>query len=342
MFANYKNNFINIRKPIKPLWSIWSKWNRALICLAQFFLVCATPIAIAENRSSDTYLGPKKTVFVDVVAAVEAMYGGNKLVGTTNEGLNAMLVDTLIRSGGFVVVERVALDTIQLEQDLGKGGATTAETAAVSGRMLGASAIVRATVTKFDPAAGGSELQIGIPFSKLLGGSAGVSGQQAIVEFSLRIIDTSTGQVIFTSKAAGTASSSSANVSATNNATGANLGASTFKSTPLGEAAEIAINAAVKQIVQAMAKVPWSTTVAAFDEGKVYLSAGAAQNLKAGTTLHVYRKGKALTDPDTGALLEVLMTSVGTIQIQSVNEKISTASVSSGDKPARGDVVRFE
>lgn len=296
----------------------------------------------ATNLPQELYLGPKKTVFVDVVGAVEAMYGSMRAVGTTNEGLNAMLVEALLRSGGFVVLERVALDDIQLEQDLGKNGSTTAATAAQSGRMLGASAVVRATVTKFEANAGGSDLRLGIPFGKLLGGSAGVSDQKAIVEFSLRIIDTSTGQIIATSKATGSANSTSTNVTATNNQTGANVGANTFKNTPLGEAAESAINAAVKQIIVGMAKVPWSSTVSDFDEGKVYVSAGRAQNLQVGTVLHVYRKGKVLTDPDTGVVLEVLMTNVGTIKLQTVNEKVSSATVLSGDPPARGDIVKFE
>lgn len=307
----------------------------ALVCLA-----CVMNAAIAADSPPEEYSGPKKTVFVDVVGAAEAMYGGNQSLGTTNEGLNAMLVDALVRSGRFVVVERVALGDIQLEQDLGRGGATTPETAAASGRMLGANAIVRATVTKFEANAGGGGVQIGLPIGRMLGGTAGVAGQHAVVEFNLRIIDTSTGQIIATSKASGTSSATNANVTAVNSNNGATVGANAFKNTPLGTAAEVAINAAVKQIDLGMGKVPWVASVVAFDDGKVYIGAGAAQNLKAGMTLHVYRRGKVLTDPDTGVVLDTLMTSVGTIQIQSVGDKVSIATVTSGDPPIRGDIVR--
>lgn len=314
-----------------------------VIWLACMGPVCAAAVSVAADSPSDAYVGPKKTVFVDVVGAAEAMAGGSAVVGTTNEGLNAMLVDALIHDGRFVVVERVALNDIQLEQQLGKDNATTPETAAVSGQMLGASAIVRATVTKFEPAAGGGGLQIGgLPLGRLMSGTAGVTGQYALVEFNLRIIDTSTGQVIATSKASGTANSSSANVSAMNNKSGANVGTTAFKTTPLGEAAESAINAAVKQIALGMEHLPWSALVVASDGGKVYVNAGAAQNLKAGALLHVYRKGKVLTDPATGVVLETLMTNVGMIQIQSVNAKVSIATVTSGDPPARGDLVKFD
>lgn len=324
--------------------------NKALLFASRLLLIWSTSLGLAMaathgttvSPSQEAYVGPKKTVFVDVVGAVEAMYGSMRAVGTTNEGLNAMLVEALMRSGGFVVLERVALDDIQLEQDLGKNGSTTAATAAQSGRMLGASAVVRATVTKFEANAGGSDVRIGIPFGRLLGGSAGVSDQKAIVEFSLRIIDTSTGQIIATSKASGSANSTSANVAATNNQTGANLGANTFKNTPLGEAAESAIQLAVQQIIAGMAKVPWSSTVSDADDGKIYISAGRAQNLQVGTVLQVYRKGKVLTDPETGVVLEVLMTNVATIKLQMVNEKISSATILSGNQPVRGDIVKFE
>jgi hypothetical protein len=163
-----------------------------------------------------------------------------------------------------------------------------------------------------------------------------------MVEFNLRIIDTSTGQIVASSKASGIASSTSANVSAINNNSGANVGTTAFQNTPLGEAAESAIGTAVKQITLGMENVPWSALVVMFDADKVYVSAGAAQNLKAGATLHVYRKGKVLTDPATGVVLETLMSKVGTIQLQSVNNKVSIATVISGDLPARGDLVKFE
>lgn len=309
--------------------------------IACIWLICAASVAMAESSVSDVISGPKKTIFVDVVGATESMSSGREFIGTTDEGLNAMLVDSLIRTGRFIVVDRVALGELQLEQELGRVGATTTETAASSVRMLGASAVVRATVSKFHVAAGGSGVQIGIPFGRLFGGAVGVAGQHAIVEFILRIIDTSTGQIISTFKASGEANSTSANVAAMNNKSGANISASSFRNTPLGEAAELAINAAVKQIALDMEKVPWSASVVAFDDGKVYVSAGAAQSLTTGTTLQVYRKGKVLTDPDTGVVLGVVMSNIGTIQIQSVMDKVSEAKLTSGEPPARGDLVKL-
>ena len=227
------------------------------ICVSLIGLLAAASTASA-TAPPDPYSGPRKTVFVDVVGAAESMSAAAQSSGTTNDGLHAMLVEALVGSGRFVVVERVALGDIQLEQELARTGALTAETAAAPGRMLGASAIVYATVTKFGAAASGSGVQVGVPFGRWLGALAGATGQNAIVEFNLRIIDTSTGQVVATSKASGTASSSSTNVSALNHQSGANVAATAFRNTPLGEAAGAAINTAVKQIVLGMGSVPWS------------------------------------------------------------------------------------
>lgn len=305
-------------------------------------LACAALPAKSAAAPADAYAGPKKTVFVDVIGAAESMAGGTQFVGTTNDGLNAMLVEALIASGRFVVVERVALGDIQLEQELARNGATTAETAAASGRMLGASAIVVATVTKFGSAASGSGVQLGLPFGKLLGAMAGASNQNAIVEFNLRIIDTSTGQVVATSKASGSAAASSATISATSNQTGANVAANTFRNTPLGEAAGSAIGAAVRQIVLGMGNVPWSAAVIEVDDGKVYVSAGAAQSVRPGMALRVSRRGKVLTDPATGAVLEVLTNPIATIQVQSASNKTSIATITGGSPPARGDIVNLD
>jgi hypothetical protein len=59
-------------------------------------------------------------------------------------------------------------------------------------------------------------------------------------------------------------------------------------------------------------------------------------------TLHVYRRGKVLTDPDTGIVLDTLLTPVGTVRIDSVRDKVSIATLLSGDPPARGDLVRLD
>ena len=198
-----------------------------------------------------TAVGPKNSISVGAFESPETLGGA-----ATAAGLTAMLTDALVKDGRFVVVERTALTAVQGEQQLGTQGATTANTAAKTGQLLGARVLVVGTVTKFNPAASGGSLNVG-GASHLFGGlanSLGVSDTTAEAEIAIRMIDTTTGQIIYAGTTTGTASTSGFNAQVTTNR-GGSLGGTTLQGTPLGEAAQQAINDAVAQIALAMAKV---------------------------------------------------------------------------------------
>jgi curli biogenesis system outer membrane secretion channel CsgG len=296
----------------------------------------ADPAAAADQAAS--YDGLKKTVSVDQFQAAEAVGGS-----VTAEGLTAMLIDALAKDGRFVVLERATgLASVQSEQALGTATSTNAETSAKTGQMIGASAIVRGAVIKYEPAAGGGSLGIGgLPLGSLFGAQAGVKSQHAVLEISLRLIDTTTGQVISTSSAKGSASSTSAGATLVDRHNGAAIDASAFQTTPIGQAAQDAIVKAVEQIAAGMRSVPWSAQVVDADGGKIYVNAGADRNVQAGMILTVYHKGKVLTDPSTGEVLDVELEKIGTIRIDGVREKLSTAALASGQAPVRGDLLKL-
>jgi curli biogenesis system outer membrane secretion channel CsgG len=299
----------------------------AAILLAGFYSF-ATAIAVqAQDTSGTLRASPKKTVAVAGFEAPELMQGG-----ATAEELTALLVDALLRDGRFVVLERAALADVQNEQQLSRGGAAGA------GRVLGASAIVRGTITKFEPAASGGSLGLGnVPF--LGGGAAGASARTAVVTISLRVIDATTSQILFVGSASGRGTTKSINIDASAGLYNWNGGA--FLKTPLGEALQDAIRQSVDQIAIGMQKVPWSASVIENDGKSVYIAAGMDQGVWTGAVFHVYRKSRELTDPATGVILEVLYDPVGTVQVQSVRDKISIATITSGNPPARGDIVRI-
>ena len=309
----------------------WVAWAMTL----PFILLTWSTNASAQGNGAANSLGPKKTVAVGIFEAPQTLGG----VGT-GEGLSAMLTQALLKDGRVVVLERLAFGDIQGEQQLGQVGASTPDTAPKTGQLIGASVLIRGTVTKFSPQADGGSIGVGLPFSS--GGSIlGFNVQQAVVEIALRLIDTSTSQVIAATAASGTASARGFNVELYKS-DGMHVGSTGFQGTPLGEAAEKAIKQAVEQIATALGKVPWSAVVIDNTDGTVFVSAGADRGVRAGTTLHVYRKVRDLTDPATSVVLDTLMDAVGTIQIQSVRDKTSLARVTSGSKPIRGDLLRLE
>lgn len=291
----------------------------------------------AGTAGADPYDGLKKTVAVDPFQAAEAVGGS-----VTSDGLTAMLTDALAKDGRFVVVERPGLAGVQIEQQLGQAGATTGETAAKSNQLIGASAIVRGAVIKYEPAAGGGSIGVaGLPMGSLFGSRATASHKEAVLEISLRLIDTTTGQVISTSTAQGTASSNGVSADVVSTKSGAAFGGELFRTTPIGQAAEDAIKNGVELIAAGMRNVPWSALVVDASD-KIYVNAGSERNVKSGMTLQVYHKGKVLTDPGTGETLDVEMDKIGEVQIDSVRPKVSTAVLRNGAMPARGDLLKLE
>lgn len=286
------------------------------------------------------YDGLKKSVSVDQFQAAESTGGA-----VTAEGMTTLLTNALLKDGRFIVVERPALAGIQLEQVLGQAQATTAETAAKPGQLIGASAMIRGVVTKFQPAASGSTVSIGglpIGLGSFLGAGAGIKSQTSVLEISLRLIDTTTGQVISTSTAQGSASSTGADMTMVNQKSGLSVGGGTFQATPIGQAGEQAIGKAVELIASGMRSVPWSAMVIDANNGLVYVNAGSERNVQAGLALNVYRQGKVFTDPGTGVVLDVDFERIGTLRIVGVREKLSTAVVVSGETPMRGNLLRLD
>lgn len=286
------------------------------------------------------YDGLKKTVSVDQFQAAESTGG---LV--TADGMTTLLTNALVKDGRFIVVERPALAGIQLEQTLGQAGATTAETGARPAQLIGASAMVRGVVTKFQAAASGNTVSIGglpLGLGSFLGAGAALKNQTAMLEISLRLIDTTTGQVISTSTAQGFASSTSADMTLVNPNTGLSAGGGTFQTTPIGQAGEQAIVQAVELIASGMRSVPWSAMVIDASNGQVYLNAGADRNVQVGLALTAYRKGRVFTDPGTGVVLDVDFEKIGTLRVVGVRDRLSAAVVESGEAPVRGNLLKLD
>lgn len=289
--------------------------NRRLILTAAGLMAAgeaAPALARTRPQNRGAYDGLKKTIAVDIFRATEAVGGS-----VTADGMTAMLTQALVEDGRFLVIEQ--------------------------GGSLEASAIVRGAVTKYEAAAGGSGLNIsGGPLGGLLGGRASTRSQTAVIEIALRLVDTATGQVVSTSSAEGRASSRTSEAGLVENYGGARLGGEIFRATPIGQAGQDAIVRAVEHIASGMRRVAWSAMVVDAAENGVYLNAGADRNVQPGLTLAVWRPGRTLTDPGTGEVLDQEMTRIGQVQVATVRDRLSIASVLSGEPPMRGDVLKVD
>jgi curli biogenesis system outer membrane secretion channel CsgG len=220
---------------------------------------CATleqmtqPTAQVDNTAGTPplppYSGPKARIAIadfDVKAA--------KATGEIGSGLKEMLVTALVNSSRFRVMERQVLDAVMQEQQLAASGAAAAGGGAQRGQIRTADLIVTAAVTEFEPQASGGAGGIGGGGglgSGLLGGLLGASLNKAHMALDIRIIDTSTSEVLASTRVQGQASDIAGGFMGGflgGWALGAGLGM--YSNTPMEKAIRICIIEAVRYISQ--------------------------------------------------------------------------------------------
>lgn len=267
-------------------------------------------------------------------------YGGrNAYYSDTSNALTDMLMTTLQSTGCFLVVERENLSDIEREQSLVQAGKTKATGAANPGNLIAAQVIVMGAVTSFEEHSRGGALG-GITRGGRVGGLA---TDKAKVGIDLRLVDSTTGEVLDSAAATGDASSTAIVVGGIP-VGNIKIGTALWQKTPLGNASREAITKAVHFIVTRMKNEPWAAKVAQVNGDKIYINAGQNAGLKVGESYFVYSAGEAITDPDTGAVLGAEETKIAVIDITEVNEKYSVAKVTAtfkdGSELKRGDLVR--
>ncbi len=286
--------------------------------------------------------GPKRTVAVgrfDSIGSFAANYGDWSIGG----GLSSMLVTALREADRFIVVERANLQQVLAEQELAAGGLTRQEGRPQTGNLQNAQIIIYGAVTEFDSGTSGGGLSLGVSggaLGSLLGGGASMQGKSGTVGLDIRIVDTSSGEIIESFTVRETARSRSFDVNA--GYKGINLGTNQFYKTPLGQAARKAITKAVQQIARRSEDVNWSSSVVDYAGGEIYLNYGENAGLKEGDQFVVERIIRRLTDPNTGELLSVRKKELGLITLTGVEERLSYgdyAAIDASTPPERGDTA---
>lgn len=293
-----------------------------ILCLA-LSVVLFTGTAFAKMAS------PKKTV------AVSDFENKSGFAGEWNmgQGMADMLTDSLIQSGQFVVLERQALDAVLAEQNLAASGRAAAQGGAKMGDIKRAQILIQGAVTEFQECTSGGGQGLSV-----YGVSLGSSSSEAHVAIIIRLIDSTTSQVLASQRVEGKAKAGGVTVGAGYGGVGFNT--SGFKKTPVGKACQIAIDNAVQFISQEAAKLPWKGRVIKVDDnGTVYLNAGSQGGVQNGMTFAIVRPGEQLIDPETGMNLGGEEKSVGTLKVNDVQEKFSKSTFT-GEKPQASDVVK--
>lgn len=282
--------------------------------------------------------GPKRVVAVgkfDAVGSFKAQYGDWDIGG----GMAAMLSTALVESQRFIVVERANVQQVLAEQELKGQKLTAPGTGPELGRLIGAQYLIYGAITEFGAADSGGGLSVGLPNLGPVGLNLGTQGTKGSVAMDIRVVDTTTGELMENFTVKEKIESSSLDVGV--NVKQMSFGGNKFNKTPLGEACRRCITKAVNQFAGYASKSAWTGRVVEADGREVFINAGTTSNIKVGDRFRVYRYSRVLTDPDTGKVLSKREQDVGTVEIATVEEKIASGffTASGAEVPARGDMV---
>lgn len=272
--------------------------------------------------------GLKKSIaVVDFSSRVSNFEGG--------AGFVEMLTNALHESDKFVVLDRAALWQVLDEQDFAASDrSATALQTAMTGKVLPAQLLIIGAITEW---AEGSTNSSGGGFS--IGGfRLGGSKASARMGIVVRILDSSTGEVLESVSVEGEGKASSLNSGACYGDTC--VGGDSAASETWAEVTEDVIKKAVDEIVDRTRDIPFQGKLIRVDGDTIYANAGARNGTESGDVFSVYSLGQELIDPDTGESLGADMSKVGSIKMVSVQEKFSKAIKVTGGGFRQGQVIK--
>lgn len=199
-----------------------------------------------------------------------------------------MFAKALGSSGQFTVLERDDLEAI--DREAARNGSST--------QQVGADILVIGSLTEFG--------------RKTVGKSGFMSAtkkQVAYAKMDVRVVDTSTGIVLFTASGAGEASNESGSV------LGWGSSRAGYDGTLSDKAIAQAVSEVINKMVTGLTDRPWKTYFLSVEKGAVAISGGASQGLTPGMKLSVKTLGKQVKSGQTGFLVRLPGTEIAKIEV---------------------------
>ena len=195
-----------------------------------------------------------------------------------------ILSSKLASSGKFILLERDDLDILVNEagSDMNK---------------IGADYIILGSITEYGRKIEGEQKVFSSTKTQTV--EAGVS---------IRLVETSTGLIIYSDEAKGFAETSSKQTMGIG-------GSARFDATLSDKAISAALSQLVENIINKCMDKPWRSYVLSVEDGTYIISGGASQGLSAGDTFSVYKKGKTVRNPQTGMNVELPGTKIGEVTV---------------------------
>ena len=269
--------------------------------------------------------------------ANEAGWSGRYSVG---DGMTTAMTNILQKSGWFIVLgDKKMRKAAMKEQDFAASGRTTkGKKSPKMGRMTPAQLLLRGSITHVQET---SEKSGGINF---MGVSLGGSGGEAEINLTIYLVDSTTGQVVASKDLIGKSGRSGYSIGYHGGALGGltgNFGGE--EKDNVQKAIEDAVGQITNYLIAQLDTIPWEATVMLKKGNKIIINRGKRDGVSVGRVFSV-GEAEELVDPDTGEVLDSEMTTVATIKVTKVKEKIAYAKpLSGGDKINKGmDVFPIE
>jgi len=226
---------------------------KVLLVLLSFSLIlfvygCATTSTQVSTTNQNlneiaSYNGPKARIAVASFKCKAAKCQG------IGKGIKDMLVDSLVRSNRFIVLERgETFGAVQKELAMAKGKYFNKKQGPKGGHLERADILVTGAITAFEPNAEGMGGAVGGLFGGLLG--VGAKTKNAYIAMNIRLIDVATGRIINSTRVEGKASSFKIGGLGGGLIGSVPLGAGLkmYKNTPMEKAIMVMLDNAVKAI----------------------------------------------------------------------------------------------
>ena len=222
----------------------------------------------------------------------------------------------LSNSGQFIMLERDDLDKVKSEQAL----------EGVTSQIVGADFLIVGSISEFGRK---TTSETGI-FSRN-------KIQQAIATVNVRLIDTTTGQIVFSEEGSGEARAEA------NTTLGVGERAA-FDSTLNDKAISAAISKVVSDLMENLLNSPWKAYLIAEQDGQYIMTGGASQGIATGDEFTILQKGKKIKNPQTGFMIELAGKKIATATVALLsgtgNNEISIVSLDT-PLPAQTDLAQL-
>ena len=251
-------------------------------------------VKVVEQAQSDISTSNDKVIKRKVAIgrfSNETQYAKGIFYDKENDPMGKQALDILssklAASGKFLLLERSDLSTLLEESKKGGNALST----------IGADYMIIGSITEFGRKNVGKS------------GVFSTSKTQTVeAAVTVRLIDVSTGLIIYSDEARGSAD-------LTTKTTLGVGGRAGYDATLSDKAISEAIGQLVENIINKSTDKAWRTYFLAFEEDAVLIAGGASQGIEAGDTFTIKSKGKSVKNPQTGLMIELPGKEIGTVTI---------------------------